>query len=49
VVTLTVVSGRGGVSIVQQPSSADGHTFRVEINDPQDGASFYEFVLTYAQ
>ena len=37
--------GRGSVSVVQQPSSYNGYTTVLRVNDPQSGASFYDFDL----
>jgi hypothetical protein len=41
------VTGRGSLNVTQQPSTANGYTFRVELSDPKAGADWYEFVLTY--
>jgi hypothetical protein len=37
--------GRGSVSVVQQPSSYNGYTTVLRVNDPQSGASYYDFDL----
>ena len=43
--TLSVVqsSGRGSVSIVQQPSQWNGYTTVIRVRDPQGGYGFYDF------
>ena len=46
-VQLQVISGRGNVSVVQQPSLANSYTAIVEFDDTQAGASWYEVVLSY--
>jgi hypothetical protein len=47
--TLSVVqhSGRGSVSVVQQPSNWNGYTTVIRINDPQGGYGFYDFDLVW--
>ena len=47
-VVLRKVSGRGSISVLEEPSAATGYAFRVELDDPSSGADWYEFVLTYA-
>ncbi|MGH7634974.1 MAG: hypothetical protein ACRENC_14660, partial [Gemmatimonadaceae bacterium] len=37
--------GRGSVSVVQQPSSYNGYTTVLRVNDPQSGSSYYDFDL----
>jgi hypothetical protein len=37
--------GRGSVTVVQQPSSYNGYTTVLRVNDPQSGASYYDFDL----
>jgi hypothetical protein len=37
--------GRGSVSVVQQPSSYNGYTTVLRVNDPQSGASYHDFDL----
>mgnify|MGYP001444608406 CR=1 FL=1 len=46
-ITLTVVSGSGSVTIVEQPSESNDYTASVEFNDPGSGASWYEIKITY--
>ena len=46
-ITLTVVSGSGSVTIVEQPSDSNDYTASVEFNDPGYGASWYEIKITY--
>jgi len=43
---LTGVSGRGSVSIVQQPSSSNGYQVVVQISDGQGGEGSYNFGIT---
>lgn len=47
--TLTVVQnqGRGSVSIVQQPTSANGYTTVVRVKDAQGGYGYYDFDLMW--
>jgi hypothetical protein len=37
--------GRGTVSVVQQPSSWNGYTTVIRVNDPQGGYGYYDFDL----
>jgi hypothetical protein len=46
-VSLEIVSARGSVAIMAQPSSANGYTATVEVNDTPTAADWYEFVLRY--
>jgi hypothetical protein len=39
--------GRGSVSVVQQPSSFNGYTTVIRVNDPQGGYGFYDFSLLW--
>lgn len=41
------VSGRGTVAITQQPSSTNGYTVKVDIQDPQGSEGTYGFTLSY--
>ncbi|MEI6850314.1 MAG: hypothetical protein WCK29_04725, partial [archaeon] len=41
------VVGRGTVSIVQQPSNANGYTAKIDIMDPQGSEGTYSFSLGY--
>jgi len=47
--TLSVVqhAGRGSVSVVQQPSSWNGYTTVLRVNDPQGGYGYYDFDLVW--
>jgi hypothetical protein len=47
--TLSVVqrSGRGSVSVVQQPSAWNGYTTVLRVNDPQGGYGYYDFDLVW--
>jgi hypothetical protein len=36
-------SGRGSISVVQQPSSWNGYTAIIRINDSRSGAAYYDF------
>jgi len=47
--TLSVIqhSGRGSVSVVQQPSNWNGYTTVLRVNDPQGGYGFYDFDLVW--
>jgi hypothetical protein len=46
-VTVTVLEGRGNVSITQQPAAANGYVLQVQLDDPQVEASWYEFMIGY--
>ena len=37
-------SGRGSIAVVQQPSSWNGYTAIVRINDSRSGAAYYDFI-----
>ncbi len=39
------IEGRGTITIIQAPSSANGHTLIVDIDDPAPGPAWYEFNL----
>lgn len=43
--TLKMISGRGSVTIVKQPTSANDYTVIIDINDPRGGADNYNFEL----
>lgn len=47
-VALQVAQARGSVTIVTQPSAANGGALTVEIDDGPSGADWYDFTLTYA-
>lgn len=47
VVTVQKIEGRGDVSVSEQPSAANGFTVKIDLNDPQDGASWYELTLDF--
>jgi hypothetical protein len=40
-------SGRGSVSVVQQPSAWNGYTTVLRVNDPQSGYGYYDFDLVW--
>jgi len=44
-VNVSVSSGRGQVQIVQQPQQWNSYTTIIRVNDPQSGASYYDFSL----
>jgi hypothetical protein len=44
---LSDVQGRGSVSVVQQPSSFNGYTAIIRINDPQRGIGRYDFDVSW--
>ncbi len=46
--TITKVSGRGAVTINEQPSSTNGYTLEVDFSDSSNGAAWYEIVLGYS-
>lgn len=46
-VELVVREGRGNVSIIQQPTSANGYTAILKIGDPQTGFGHYDFDATW--
>ncbi len=46
-VNLGNVQGRGTVELVEQPSASNNYTAAVRISDPQAGADFYSFELTW--
>jgi hypothetical protein len=46
-VALQVVAGRGSITIAAQPSTANAYALRVELNDFQPDADWYELLLTY--
>jgi hypothetical protein len=47
--TMSVVqrSGRGTVSVVQQPSAWNGYTTVLRVEDPQNGYGYYDFDLVW--
>jgi len=47
VVEMVKVEGRGGVSITQQPTAANGYTLKVDFDDSKNGAGWYEVTLKY--
>lgn len=46
-VTVTDYSGRGTVSVVQQPSSRNGYTAVIRVYDPRSGYGGYSFDVSY--
>ena len=40
-------SGRGSVYVAQQPSSWNGYTAVIRINDSRGGADFYDFAVRW--
>jgi hypothetical protein len=46
-VELSIREGRGDVSVLQQPTSANGYTAILRIRDPQTGMGRYNFDLTW--
>lgn len=48
-VALENPDGRGTIRLVEQPNEHNGYTARVQIRDPQSGASDYGFTLTWAR
>lgn len=46
-VSVGVTQGRGSVSVIQQPTAANGYTAVVHISDPQPGAGFYDLNLSW--
>ena len=45
-VTLTVITARGAVSVIEQPSASNNYTFVLEFNDvPIGSAAWYEVQL----
>ncbi len=47
IVTMTKTEGRGGVSITQQPTAANGYTLKVDFDDSKNGGAWYEINLKY--
>ncbi|HSO34200.1 MAG TPA: hypothetical protein VLT33_16810 [Labilithrix sp.] len=47
-VTIKKIEGRGGVTINEQPSAANGFTLKVDFSDPPGGAAWFEILLGYA-
>jgi hypothetical protein len=43
----TLSEGRGTVTVIQQPTAANGYTAVVEIRDPQRGYGFYDLNLNW--
>jgi len=41
------ISGRGNVSVSQQPSAWNGYTAVIRINDSRGGAAFYDFAVCW--
>ncbi len=46
-VALTVVEGRGTVTVSQQPEASNAYTAVVSFTDPPGGAAWYEILLGY--
>ncbi len=46
-VTVVQNSGRGSVTVVQQPSSWNNYTTVIRIRDPQGGYGYYDFDLMW--
>jgi hypothetical protein len=46
-VTVTSRAGRGSVSVVQQPSAANGWTAVIRVHDPQPGYGHYDFNVSW--
>ncbi len=44
---ITNLSGRGDVTIIQQPTSANGYTAVIRVRDPQPGYGSYSFSLIW--
>jgi hypothetical protein len=48
-VSVTDLNGRGSVSVVQQPSSWNGYTAVIRVNDPRPGYGTYDFDVSWRQ
>ncbi len=48
-VSVQMNTGRGSVTVVQQPTAANGYTLVVDVRDPQSGYGFYDFDLRWYQ
>ena len=46
-VAIAQASGRGSITVVQQPSSWNGYTTVIRVRDPQGGYGFYDFDLVW--
>jgi hypothetical protein len=46
-VAISQASGRGSVTVVQQPSSWNGYTAVIRVRDPQGGYGYYDFDLVW--
>jgi hypothetical protein len=46
-VAISQASGRGSVTVVQQPSSWNGYTTVIRVRDPQGGYGYYNFDLVW--
>ena len=46
-VVVTDSYGRGSVSVVQQPSSSNGYTAVIRVNDPRSGYGAYRFDVSW--
>ena len=46
-VGIAQASGRGSVTVVQQPSSWNGYTTVIRVRDPQGGYGYYDFDLVW--
>jgi len=46
-VAISQGSGRGSVTVVQQPSSWNGYTTVIRVRDPQGGYGYYDFDLVW--
>jgi hypothetical protein len=48
-VFVTDLNGRGSVSVVQQPSSWNGYTAVIRVNDPRPGYGTYDFDVSWRE
>jgi hypothetical protein len=48
-VSVTDLNGRGSVSVVQQPSSWNGYTAVIRVNDPRPGYGAYDFDVSWRE
>ena len=48
-VFVTDLNGRGSVSVVQQPSSWNGYTAVIRVNDPRPGYGVYDFDVSWRE
>ncbi len=46
--TVTKTSGRGTITIVEQPTAANGFALKISYDDPLGGADWYEALIVYA-